>query len=38
MPTEIPASAILKTGLKKMKCSPPKKGNQLGKWVFIIGK
>ena len=38
MPVEIPVSATLNTGLKNKKWLPPQKGNQSGKWLFIIGK
>ena len=35
---EIPASAILNTGLKNIKWSTPQKGIHSGKWLFIKGK
>jgi len=34
----MPASAKLKTGLKKIKCLLAKTGSQSGKWVLIRGK
>ena len=37
-PTEIAESAMLKTGLKNRKCSPPHIGNHSGKFPSINGK
>ena len=37
-PIEMEESAILNTGLKNTKLSPPKKGNQVGKRLSMIGK
>ena len=34
-PIDIPVSAMLKTGLKNIKCSPPK--GSIIKWLFIKG-